>query len=434
MLDKTDDFAQHVDLHGGWHFVVERFDLGPQRPQVEDVTHDHRGAGNLRCGAAGARLHLVDKGDAGSVGEIVGDDCGSDLAMQWMGGYLFREPLAQCRREVATKLAVEFRRFGQIRSQQLAIQAHLRISEQDRELGANEPATLRCPRREGLVVRQELKSPIQSTRPFEIAHQARLPVEDGDAARFGHRQRLALQVIVAQYQSRDVIGHGGEKRLALDCGEDSRSNRAVEQDLDVDLVVRHIDTAGIVDCVGVDAAAGERKRDTPALGYREVGALADHSCANLIAIDPQGIIGAVANLDMAFVGSLYIGPDTAEPQEVDRGSQEPADQLGRCQNVNLDVKDTLHFGTDRDRLGAAFEYPAARRDQSTVVIRPARSGLAEQTLPFKKALFRIGCWIDEHVKMVKRAKQPQVARHQHAVAKYIARHVADADHAQLGLL
>ena len=55
----------------------------------------------------------------------------------------------------------------------------------------------------------------------------------------------------------------------------------VEQDLDVDLVVGAVDAAGVVDRVGVDAAAAERELDPPALGEAEVAALADDPAAQL---------------------------------------------------------------------------------------------------------------------------------------------------------
>ena len=42
--------------------------------------------------------------------------------------------------------------------------------------------------------------------------------------------------------------------------------------------------------------------------------------------------------------------------------------------------------------------------------------------------------IDEDVQVIKRGEQPQVARHQHAVAEYVARHVADTDHTHLARL
>ena len=95
MLDNPGDVEQHFALQRGRNLVVERLDLRPQRRQGERLTHDAVGAGNLGCRAAGARLHLVDKGDAGSVDEIVGDEGGGDLAVQRMSGDLRWEPLAQ---------------------------------------------------------------------------------------------------------------------------------------------------------------------------------------------------------------------------------------------------------------------------------------------------------------------------------------------------
>jgi hypothetical protein len=60
--------------------------------------------------------------------------------------------------------------------------------------------------------------------------------------------------------------------------------RRGQRDLDVDLDVGGVDAGGIVDGIGVDAPAGERELDAPALGDGEVGALADHLGAQLAAV------------------------------------------------------------------------------------------------------------------------------------------------------
>ena len=73
-------------------------------------------------------------------------------------------------------------------------------------------------------------------------------------------------------------------------------HHGAEQDLDVDLVVAAIDAGRVVDRVGVDQAAVERVLDAAALGQTEVAALADHSAAQLDAVDAQAVVGAIADL------------------------------------------------------------------------------------------------------------------------------------------
>ncbi len=211
----------------------------------------------------------------------------------------------------------------------------------------------------------------------------------------------------------------------------SDGDGAVDQDLDVDLVVRGVDPGRIVDRVGIDPTAREGKGDPPALGHRQIGTLADNLGADLVAVDPQPVIGAVADLGMALVGRLDEGADAAKPQEINRGGQQFLDQLGRGQPIRLDIEGAFHFGADRDRLGGALENSAARRDQRAVVIGPTRSRQPEEPLPLGKAAFGIGLRIDKDVAVVEGGDEPDMARDQHAVAEDVARHVADADDRQI---
>ena len=77
------------------------------------------------------------------------------------------------------------------------------------------------------------------------------------------------------------------------------AHRAVEQDLDVHLVVGGVDARAVVDRVGVDAAAGERVLDPAVLGEPEVAALADDSAAQLGAVDAHRVVRLVADVGVA---------------------------------------------------------------------------------------------------------------------------------------
>ena len=94
-----------------------------------------------------------------------------------------------------------------------------------------------------------------------------------------------------------------QQRLALVGRQRSGGDRTVDQDLDIDLVVGGVDAGRIVDRIGVDAAAAERVFDAAALGDAEIGALADDFCADLVAVDAQRVVGAVADLGMALVAA-----------------------------------------------------------------------------------------------------------------------------------
>ncbi len=97
------------------------------------------------------------------------------------------EPVAQGRWEIASQLVGQFGRIGKIGGQNLAVERHLCVGEQNREFGSDESLALRRTGREGLVVGQEFERPVEPARPLEIADQPRLPVESADAARLGYR-------------------------------------------------------------------------------------------------------------------------------------------------------------------------------------------------------------------------------------------------------
>ena len=137
---------------------------------------------------------------------------------------------------------------------------------------------------------------------------------------------------------------------------------------------------------------------------------------------------------MGFVCGLDVSSDTAEPQQIDGRGQQFADQLGRREMVRLDLEAALHLGADWDGFGAALENAAARRNHRAVIVGPARPRQPEQTLPLCEATLDIGVGVDKDMPVIEGGAQPQVSRHQHAVAEHVARHVADADDADLAAL
>ena len=75
---------------------------------------------------------------------------------------------------------------------------------------------------------------------------------------------------------------------------------ARQRDLEIDLDVGGVDPGRIVDGVGVELDAFLRRLDPAALGRAEIGAFADHPGADIRARDTDRIIGAIANLIVAF--------------------------------------------------------------------------------------------------------------------------------------
>ncbi len=228
-------------------------------------------------------LHLAGEGDAGAIDEAVGDEGGDDLAAQPM--LLDRRAIAldQRRREVAQEIADQLGVVGERRGQELGVERHLGVGQQDGELGPRQadPCSGAC--RQSLVVGQELDRARQLAVALEAAHQADLLVERIGALPFGEADRLALQIIVAQHERGHLVGHLGELLVAPGAIETALGDHRVEQDLEIDLVVGGVDAGRVVDRVGVDAAALERIFDAAALGHAEIGALADDARGDLLA-------------------------------------------------------------------------------------------------------------------------------------------------------
>ena len=111
---------------------------------------------------------------------------------------------------------------------------------------------------------------------------------------------------------RDIVRHAAQQLVARVNRQIASIDNLAQQDLDVDFVIGRIDAGGIIDRIGIDAAALERIFDAAALGHAEIGALADDFGAHIAGIDAQGFAGAVADFLMRFVAGLDKGADAAE--------------------------------------------------------------------------------------------------------------------------
>jgi hypothetical protein len=135
--------------------------------------------------------------------------------------------------------------------------------------------------------------------------------------KFAGADGLALQIIVAQHERGDLVGHLHEQAVAP-CKRDlARAHRAVQQNLQVHFHVRGVDPGRVVDEVGVQPAAAPGELDAAELGQAEVAALADDLAVELRAVDAHGVVAAVAHVGIALSASLDVRADAAVPQEVD---------------------------------------------------------------------------------------------------------------------
>ena len=112
-----------------------------------------------------------------------------------------------------------------------------------------------------------------------MTDKAHLRVEQLVRAHTGNGQRLRLKIIVFQYQATDIVSHAGEELIAILGSQLARIDDSTNQNLDVDLVIRTIDTGRIVDGIGVDAATRQRIFDAAQLRATEIAALCHHLAA-----------------------------------------------------------------------------------------------------------------------------------------------------------
>ena len=59
--------------------------------------------------------------------------------------------------------------------------------------------------------------------------------------------------------------------------------------------------------------------DAAELGKAQIGAFADYFGAEFGAIDPHGVIAAIADIEIALAGGLDEGADATEPEQIDFG-------------------------------------------------------------------------------------------------------------------
>ena len=93
--------------------------------------------------------------------------------------------------------------------------------------------------------------------------------------------RQRLQIIVAQYERGDFVGHLRQQHIAGAHLQAAIAHRDAQRDLDVDLHVGGVHAGRIVDGIGVEPHPAQRRLDAAALRHAEIGAFADHLAAQV---------------------------------------------------------------------------------------------------------------------------------------------------------
>ena len=145
-------------------------------------------------------------------------------------------------------------------------------------------------------------------------------------------ERLVLAVVVARARApRPRRSSRASSALRSSSDELARAHRAVEQDLDVHLVVGRVDAGPVVDRVGVDAPAGQRVLDPARWVKPRLPPSATTWHRSSRRVDPHAVVRLVADVGVRLGVRLHVGADAAVVEQVDRRPQDRADQLRRRQ-------------------------------------------------------------------------------------------------------
>ena len=171
-----------------------------------------------------------------------------------------------------------------------------------------------------------------------IEHEQKVVVAFGAPPRV-EREGARLADVVGEDEPRHFVGHRREQPAALRLSRQSAlTKQEVEQDLDVDFVVRHADTAGVVHRVGVDQAALLPILDACALREPEVAAFGHDTRPQIRRRDANPIVRPVGNRLVVFRRRPHIGADTAVVEQIDLRAEHPADDLLTAGRRLVDAK------------------------------------------------------------------------------------------------
>ena len=272
---------------------------------------------------------------------------------------------------------------------------------------------------DGTVVGQVFDLAVEQAAALEIAHH---PVEfanAGYAVGFGDRYGQRLQVVVAQHQFGHLIRHRGKQGVALGPGQPVFAHGVCQGDLDVDFDVGGVDAGGIVDRIGVAAAAIQRIGDAAFLGESQIGAFADHLGANLPGLDADCVIGTVTDIGVVFAGILDVGADTAKPQEIRLHRQDCGHDVLWRGLAGLKPDHGCRLRRQVHRFQRPRNDHAALRQLGLVIVLPAGAAQVEQTAALGKSNGAVGVRINEDIAVIKSRQQLDLRRQQHAVAEHV---------------
>ena len=90
---------------------------------------------------------------------------------------------------------------------------------------------------------------------------------------------MGLQAIVTQYQFFDILRHVVQHPVAFGGGDLACVHFHIQPDFGIHFMIGAINPGGVVDGVGKDATARQRKLNPPGLGCTQITAFCHHFAA-----------------------------------------------------------------------------------------------------------------------------------------------------------
>ena len=135
-------------------------------------------------------------------------------------------------REILGQFAGEIGIVRHAGGQQVIVKRQLGVGEQHGEFRPGQGLAAPGAFGDRDIVRQELHGAVKEAALLERLHQAGEEAGLGHALAFGQRKRQRLQIIVAQHQRADLVGHRGKQAVAVIWTEASIALGARQRDLD----------------------------------------------------------------------------------------------------------------------------------------------------------------------------------------------------------
>ena len=260
-----------------------------------------------------------------------------------------------CGREVAQQVGGQQLHVGEVGAGHLGHVGVLRVGDEHGELGRLQPCPAGLTFGDLLVRRQELEGPVEPPLGLQQVDVAGVHVDHRERLAPGDHQGERLGLVVGEHEVGHLVGHRRQHVVALLGRQLAGVDDAVEEDLDVDLVVAAVDARRVVDGVGVDEAAGEGELDAAELGQPEVAPLTDHAAPQLVAVDPHAVVGPVADVGVGLRLRLDVSADAAVPEQIDRRPQDDRHELVRGHRVIGGAERQARLRAELDRLHRAVE-------------------------------------------------------------------------------